>query len=248
MNSSACFPRETVAPHVCCGVTRRQLTAAYELVYTSYVARGYTAAHPGGIVYQSRFGLPGSRTLIANSVNHDLVGTITVVGDTPWGFEAETTFPEEVGSLRRQGLRLAELTCLAIRPDGPFRPRSVFFALTKYMIHYVYWRGYDALLLAIHPRHYMFYWRFFRAYPLGPTRSHEFANGNPAIVCGIDLHTLKKNADPEISRRYFSRPIPADQFARPSMRPVDHAYFCHRCGIATVPDYAGNDLWHKKAA
>jgi len=236
MNDSACFPQDVPALRVRCGVGRGELAAAYELVYRSYCARGYVPPHPGGIVYQPTFGLPSSRTLIAASPSREPVGTLSIVGDNPWGFEAETTFPEEVRTLRRQGRRLAELTCLAIDPVEGFEPRCVFFALTKFMIHYVMWRGYDELLLAIHPRHYRFYWRFFRAYPLGPTRPHSFANDNPALACAIDLRTLRQNGDPELFRRYFARPVPVEAFLRPAIRPEDHHYFCRRSGAEFIPD------------
>jgi len=248
MNDSACFPQDAPGLRVRCGVERDELAAAYELVYRCYRDRGYTSSRSGGLIYQPTFGLPSSRTLVAGPADREAVGTLSIVGDNPWGFEAETTFPEEVRALRRQGRKLAELTCLAIEPVGEFEPRSVFFALTKFMIHYVMWRGYDELLLAIHPRHYRFYWRFFRAYPLGSTRSHSFANGNPALACGIDLRTLRQNGDPELFRRYFARPIPAEAFLRPAVRPEDHHYFCRRSGALFIPNVGVLPPGSKEAA
>jgi len=249
MNQAACFPGESVAPRVRCGTHYDELAAAYELVYRRYLAKGYVAApHPGGIVYQATLGLPSSRTLVATPSTGEVVGTLSVVGDNSLGFEAENTFPDEVDTLRQRGLALAEVTCMAIQSDGALKPRSVFFALTKFMIHYAYWRRFDQLLLAIHPRHYRFYWRFFRAYPLGAARPHPFANGNPAMACTIDLHTLKPNVDEALRHRYFSQGSPQEVLMSPPMRPEDHRAFCHRSGIILPSRAVGRDCPRRRVA
>jgi hypothetical protein len=121
---------------------------------------------------------------------------------------------------------------LAIREQSAFLSSVSFFALTKLMIHYAYWRGHDDLVMTIHPKHYRFYWRHFRMYPLGPHRPHQSAGGNPAVCHRIDLRHLKRNIAPELWEQYFSTGVPVSQLDRPPMQPADHAYFSARSGIA----------------
>ena len=231
--------------------TRAELCRAFELVYDRYLHNGYVKPHPGRIVYHEVFSLPSSRTLIAADRSGEVLGTLTVVGDNPFGLQAETTYPLEIQSLRAKGRRLAEITCLAIRDQVSLLSTAVFFALTKLMIHHVYREGYDDLVMAIHPRHYRFYWRYFRVFPLGPQRPHEPANGNPAVCHRIDLRTFRRNVVPELWDQYFSEPVPESELDRPPIRPIDHLYFCRLSGLvagSTDVDWSGHSSWHDKRA
>ncbi len=243
------FPGASLAVRI--AGTRQELTGAFELVYRSYLARGYVQPHLGGVIYREAFGLPTSRTIIATAQTRDtrdLVGTLTVVGDNPLGLELETTYPREVRSLRGRGRNLAEITCLAIRPTDDFRPTAVFFTLTRFMIHYAYWRGFDDLLIAIHPRHHRFYWRHFRVSLVGPCRPHRWVNGNPSICGRIDLHYLKRNVEPELWQQYFAQGFPEREYRRPPIGQGDHRYLLCRSGVSTPADSSGHKRPNQDAA
>ncbi len=216
-------------------MTRGLLAEAYELVYRSYHALGYVQPHPGQIVYHEVFGRPESRTLVAMGPADKVVGTLTIVEDGPLGLQAEKTFPEEVQGLRKRRRNFAEITCLTVDSPEEFPPTAIFFALTRFMIHYAYWRRYDDVLLAVHPRHYRLYWRCFRAFPLGPCRPYDSACGSPAILSQIDLRHLRANVDAEQWQQYFAQGFPEAEFAAPAMDPRDHRYFCDRQGLVLVP-------------
>jgi len=210
--------------------TRAELTAAFELVYRRYLARGYIPPNDGQIFYHPRLGQPSSRTIVAMDPSGQAVGTLTVTGDSGQWLGLEATFPCEVQQLRQQRRRLAESTLLAIQPSGNTQS-AVFFALTKFMIHYVIWKGYDDLLLAIHPRHRRFYWRHFHAERMGGCRSHTAASGNPAVCCRIDVSNLSGWWAPELREQYFHDPPDVREFTAPPIQPEDHAYFCRRLGV-----------------
>jgi N-acyl amino acid synthase FeeM len=212
---------------------RRDFVGAFELVYFAYLTKGYIRPQPGRMVYQSVFGLPTSRTMVAAAPGDNVAGTLSIVGDNRFGFQLETTYRDEVQLLRDEGRKLAEITCLTIENAGGFRPTEVFAALTRFTIQYAIWRGYDDLLMAVHPRHYRFYWRIFRAAPLGPPRAHEVVEGNLALCCRIDLVNLKRNMAPEMSRQYFSGENRETQFLLPPITPTDHQYCCNRAGVSS---------------
>lgn len=234
--------------HLRIAVGRAELTAAFELVHRRYVARGYIAPHPGRIVYREAFGLITSRTLVAAAPSRAVLGTLTVVGDSPLGFELEATYPDEVQSLRDEGRDPAEITCLAIRPCRDFAPTAVFFQLTRFMIHYAYWRKFDDLLTAIHPRHRRFYERHFAARPIGPCRPHAIVRNHPSIGCRIDLRTLERSASAELWDRYFAEGFPPASYLAPPMDRVDHCHFLARSGSTPRAERAGHSESRKDAA
>ncbi len=227
---------------------RPMLTAAYELVYRIYLGKGYIAPSPGRIVYQQVFGLPTSRTIVATDAADEVMGTLTVVGDNDLGLTIERAFAEQVGGLRDRRRRIAEITSLAVESAAPFPKRAVFFALTQFAMNYGFHQQYDDMLMAIHPRHYRYYWHVFRAVPLGPCRPHPAVQGHPAICASIHAHDLKQNMAEEIRRQYFSVPVQPHRFAGPPIGSADHAHFCRRAGIAWDDDSQGCDAAIRRAA
>ena len=228
--------------------TREQLSGAFELVYQRYLAKGYIKPRQGKLLYHDVLGPPSSRTLIAVDRRERILGTLSIVGDNAGGLQAEATYPHEIESLRAGGRRPAEITCFAIREQDRPLASIVFFTLTKLMIHYAYWRGYSDLLMAIHPKHFRFYYRYFRTYPVGPYRPHALANGHPAVCHRIDIEHLRSNVTAELWQQYFSDSIPEAELQRPPIRPVDHEYFCRRSRLIPDSGSTGRSDSPKKAA
>ncbi len=232
MTDDMCLPVSASVLNARIATEKAELSGAFELIYRSYVNKGFIRSHAGRIVYQAAFGLPTSRTIVATTGDGALVGTLTIVGDNAdFGLQLERTHPEEVESLRDAGRRTAEITCLTIASTGTPGSTAVFLALTEFTIRYAQWWGYDDLLMAIHPRHYRFYWRCFRSEPLGPCRRNVSVQGSPSVCCRIDLPTLAQNMSPSMRDQYFARPHPEAHFDKPPIHTADHLAFCSRCGI-----------------
>ncbi len=237
MNDRLHLPTSHDFPDVQIATVRSDLSDAFELIYRQYRGKGYISPNKGRIVYEPVFGLPVSRTLVGTTCDGEILGTMTVVGDNPKGLRVETTYPHEVRRLRETGRSIAEATCLAVRSENPLEPKNsvpsqaVFFALTRFTIHYALWRRYDDLLLAIHPRHEPFYRRYFRTDLLGPCRPYDFANGNPAVCCRIDLNHLLERLSDQVIDRYHAAKVPEIKYVQPPIRLEDHLYFCRRRGL-----------------
>ncbi|MDD4266722.1 MAG: hypothetical protein PHO07_15740 [Pirellulales bacterium] len=209
------------------------MASAYRLVYRRYLAKGYVRARPGGIVYQPRFGLGTSRTLVAIDPQQGVVGALTVVGDNPLGLQLEEICRREAEQLRGEGRHLAEVTCLSIDAAGRIPGKLVFLALTRFLFQHSYLRGYDDLLLAIHPRHYRVYWHAFRAFPIGPCREYGAVCGNPALCCRIDMHDLKANMTASMRQAYFENLRPEEDYDGPPVGRADHEEFCRMLEISS---------------
>lgn len=213
---------------------RKELAAAYELVYQCYVRRGLIAPHDGRIVYRPSFAAPRSRTFVGLTASGEVLGTLTLVGDNPHGFQLEQTFGPEISRLRAADRQLAEITCLAIGPVCETAAMSLFFGLTRLMIHYAMWQRFDDLLIGVHPRHERFYARRFLAYPIGEPRIHRAVKGKPAVCCRIELERLHQQGDRRLWHQYFGQPVPEQLLSGGPIQLADHIYFCRRAGISDL--------------
>lgn len=212
---------------------RSELASAYRLVYRRYLAKGYVGSRPAGMVYHPRFALCTSRTLVAATEGGQIVGTMSLVGDNPDGLQLEEIYRAEVDSLRAQCRSVAEVTCLCIDTEPQHPGKDIFAGLTKFAIHHAYLKGYDDLLLAIHPRHYRTYWHTFRAYPIGPCREYPSVSDNPALLCRIELHNLEANMTPRMRQFYFEHVEPPSHYDGPPVSWADHEEFCRMLAIRT---------------
>lgn len=216
---------------------RSELTAAYGLVYRQYVTKGFIAPRPGGIVYSQTFGLPTSRTVVAILEDGHVIGTWSMVGDNELGLHLEGTFASEVEQLRQKGSRLAEVTCLCTEPEIHISSRAVLFELTKFAVHHSFLRGYDDVLLAVHPHHYPFYWRTLRATQISPCRPYAAVSGSPAVCCRINMAALEQSMAPRMRRYYFGEVKPREHYDGPPVSQADHEEFCRLLAISKdMPD------------
>lgn len=207
---------------------RHELASAYQLVYESYLTRGYVAPHASQMVYRVVNGLPSSRTAVAVDRQQRVIGTVTIVGDNTLGLPMEAIYPEEVQALRAQGRSVAETSGLAVQM-GRKQSSAVVFALTRFAVQYMCWRGYHDMLFTINPRHRRFYERLIGATPIGGCRPHEIVQGNPALAYRVDLQRIDQLP---LYCKYFAEAIPISRFMQPPVPPEDHRYFCLRTGIA----------------
>ncbi len=218
-------PLRSISPErlqVRIGTRRSELLAAYQLVYRSYLARGYVAPHPSQIVYRIVHGLPSSRTVVAVNPAEQLLGTVTIVGDNALGIPMESAFSPEIALLRSEGRRVAEISALAIQIPRGNSSTEVLFGLIRFAVQYSCWRGFHDMLFSVHPRHRRFYERLFQASPLGSCRPHQSVRGNPALAYRVDLERIDRLP---VYRQYFAEAIAAEQFLQPPMHPEDHRYF-----------------------
>ena len=168
--------------------TADELEAAYALVQSQYMRRGY--AKPGGAVrFVSHCCIPTTHTLVAR-VGGAIVGTASVIVDGPLGLPLESTYPNEVQNLRIAGERLAEISCLATRRRGDARAllslyRGIY-ALARYRCRL------DRLCITVHPRQRAFYQRALLFDLVGSERGYAACNHAPAVALGLDLRAAER--------------------------------------------------------
>jgi len=218
------------ASRVRIAASREDFEAAYRLVYRCYLERGYIAPLPNAIFYRLSYGVPTSRTVIGESANGKLIGTLTVVGDSRLGLPMESLFHREIDEIRARRRRISEVSGLCVEPARRSVSLATFFDLTRFLVQYAGWQAIDDLLISIHPAHLPFYRRQFQFTCFGSCRRYEALQGQPAIACRLDLRRIRETTDPAVYDAYFARAIDSREFRVPAISPPDHAYLCRLAG------------------
>lgn len=201
--------------------TTEELERAYELVWDSYVKVGLQADTGEGIRFTKYHLLPTTRVLVAiyrpelDDENPDyealkrpgtIVGTLTVVLDSPMGLPMEEICGEKVEELRESGRRLAEVTSLAIDPE--YRNHNVAMYLYKLMFQFVMHKNMTDVACSVTKKHLSFYRRMLLFKPIGQIKKYAAAN-----QLETQCHLLNIcNAERKAESVYHSRHFDADLF------------------------------------
>lgn len=173
-----------------------ELEQAARLVHHEYAKRHYVAGDATDLKLSLFNALPQTTTFLALR-DQEVIGTVTLIPDSPLGLPMNAIYHEELDGLRRQGRRLAEVSMLAVRTDlfgrGVFlmlNSKKLFLVFNLFKLLFDYTRfltSVTTLCIAIHPKHELLY-RFLFFHDLGGERVYPGANKNPAIAKVMDLH------------------------------------------------------------
>lgn len=214
----------------CCGIasTRAEREAAFRLIYQAYIRGGLGIANTHGMRVTPYHLLPTTTIFTAAAMHGPEAGeafsTVSLIEDGAFGLPLERTYPTEVEERRAQGLRLAEVSCLADRRQDFRRFFPVFVALNRWMIQFAQAQRLDQVLVAVHPKHARFYTRHFGFELVGGLTNYALANNRPAVALCFNFHRNHRETSPYYNH-FFADPIPPEQLQPRAMPPVDIEYF-----------------------
>jgi hypothetical protein len=193
--------------------------------------------------------LAASTDIIVAELRGEVISTLSLVRDGSLGLPLESIYPDIVSRHREQGLRLAEVSCLADRRKEPARYFGLFCELAGVMIQMADREGFDQLLIAVHPRHAKLYCRAMAFQIVGGNCDYPAVNGNPAVPLLLDIEYVKKK-QPQIWKRFAGVAYPDAVLERQPINAADRDYFlnlsiqsgckceAHSLSIATVSEFA----------
>jgi hypothetical protein len=153
-----------------------------------------------------------------------VISTLSLVRDGELGLPLEAVYPREVRERRAEGLRLAEVSCLADRRRDIVRFFPLFCELARLMIQMCEREAVDQLLVAVHPRHARMYRRAMGFKQVGDDRDYPAVNGNPAVMLSLDVAEAK--CEFALAWKAFvGAPLEDDVVASRPMCEVDRHYF-----------------------
>lgn len=210
--------------------SRSQREAAFRLIYQAYVRSGLGLPN----AYEMRvtpYHLLSTTTiftaeLLSGASDGDVFSTVSLVGDGRFGLPLERIYPHEVATRREQGLRLAEVSCLADRRSDFRRFFPVFCALNRWMIQAARAQGYDQILVAVHPRHARFYSRNMGFELIGELAEYPSVCNRPAVPLCFDFARNDENrASLPYYSHFFDDPIAPSELQPTSMSAEELALF-----------------------
>lgn len=193
---------------------KEELEAAYRLLHDVYVEAGYMQPHPAGIRLSIYNALPHTITFVARE-NQKVVGTVTLIIDSPLGLPMEEIYPEEVAFLRENRPKLAEAGGLAF--DRQSRYEKMFMYLNQILVAFAMFAGVTDILIAINPKHAAFYYDILLFKFLGPEKPYAKVNGAPAVAMYLNLQEVEGEVkqfydfdvfDADLYTFFFTRNVP----------------------------------------
>ncbi|HET8577684.1 MAG TPA: hypothetical protein VFO18_11335 [Methylomirabilota bacterium] len=170
---------------------RDTLEQAFRLVHDQYVARGYMAPCPSGRRLSLHNALPSTRVFVARSGGR-VVGTVTLIPDSPLGLPMSEIYGDELQALRDSGRRLAEASALVIDPEFKRIGMAILMRLIRTMVVYAaQTAGLEDLCIAINPHHAALYRKAFDFETIGTIKQYGKVNGAPAIALRLDLGLVR---------------------------------------------------------
>ena len=191
---------------------------AFRLIYKAYLRAGLGEPNEYGMRVTPYHMLPTTEIFVA-ICRQETIFTVTLISDGELGLPMETVYATEVERLRLQGLRIAEVSCLADRRSEFRRCFPVFLRLCRFTAQYAWHIGLEQLLVAVHPKHARFYKRFMDFEPIGELRSYPAVRNRPAVAMMLDMMRLHRDR-PESYYKLFAPAIDHNHF---KPQPITHS-------------------------
>ena len=182
--------------------SRKDRHGAFQLVYNSYVRSGLGVPNRHEMRV-TPFQLNSGSQIFVAVLGEKVVSTVTLVSDSEMGLPMEFMFAAEIGTLRAQGRRIAEVSCLADRRQEPRRFLDTFSELTRLMAQFARYEGIQNLLVSVHPRHARFYTRYLGFQPISDRVANcPHVQDHPAVALHLDFEHIDRER-PECWDEFF---------------------------------------------
>lgn len=170
-----------------------ELATVHLLTHDAYVAKGYVAAQPGRkLAHYSDFDhLPETTVLVAIREN-EIIGTVSMTMDGPWGLTLDKDFKKICDSLRYSGRSLAVIWRLVIaKSSGP--SLQLLLTLMKRIIDETGMQGANTALITVNPNHQSAYQRILNATVLSTNNFTKGLDNAPGVLLRLDYERYPPN-------------------------------------------------------
>ncbi len=189
------------------------VTAAWQLVYTSYRRRGLIRPNPQRL-HTAPQAVGIHSAVIVGRIGEMTVTTLTAVADERGELPLDRLYRSDLTQLRRQGRTLVEVGLFGDRRFERARSAEALCQLMRYAFYYGFWR-YTDIVIGVHPRHAPFYSKSIGFQTIGPTRSYFEINDRPVVLQRLDIQEkLNQPSRPAVLDFFAKNQVPAEAFDR----------------------------------
>ncbi len=172
---------------VCQALSTEDQAAAAALVHDMYVRRGITAADPSGLRVTPYTLHPETAVFVAKRAGK-VIGTLSIVADSPIGVPMDKIYGSEIATLRERGRRVAEVGALALAAEE--RGQGIVHLLNKAMLDHARRRLLDDLVISVHPDAEDLYRGTLMFTRMGEVKLYPgLKKSGLAVPLRLDLHT-----------------------------------------------------------
>ncbi len=172
-----------------------ELEAANRLVYQNYVQDGFW--EPDEKQLETNRYLHSVQRVAWVAVRHgEVLGTLSIIHDSPNGLPSDTAQPELMRDLRAKGETLAEVSCLATQRSRA-APQIVLWLMAWGLQYCLYHEGLGCLVASCKPQHANFYESVLCFSKLSPPVYYEYSH---AVGYLISLRLAEAHA--RLAARY----------------------------------------------
>lgn len=197
---------------------REHFEEAFRIVYQEYLKKGYCPAHPSKMRVSLYSTLPDTVTFCLWRKNI-LVGTASLIFDSPLGLPIESVYSKEIQTLRNAGRKLCEVSLLALNSQVIGKGiLPIYFAERLRCLYQIFkpifWYARATtnstdLCIAMNPVHKFLYSSLYFE-QFGEERIYESVNGNPSIAMRLNFENLEERArkkTPGLYKLFFGREL-----------------------------------------
>lgn len=171
--------------------TQEELEAAFRLLHDCYSAKGLIHRQSHGLRCNLYSVMPYTTVIIAKR-GEDILGTLSLIKDSPLGMPSDKIYKNENDFYRQEGAQLVEVSALAIDPK--YRKTASSGQISLYLMKYLYeycerYMGCDTLCAVVHPNTYDFYKGLLGFKKNGKIIKYNFVRG------ALAMHITRNMAD-----------------------------------------------------
>lgn len=203
--------------------TMQERMAAFGLAYDKYLAKGMLLPNPYKMRVVEHHLLPSTTVFIAVR-NNEVVATVTLIGDGELGLPMDHIHPEVTQSVRRQGLYVGEVSCLAFKKQEMKYVLPIFIDLTRLTTQYARANGMQQFLIGCIPQHAKFYCRFLGFEQIGKVRPYPTVCNTLGVACCLDFDRIDHQR-PDCYDKYFGQALPDERLQDEPMTPFERDAF-----------------------
>ncbi|MBF9002132.1 MULTISPECIES: N-acyl amino acid synthase FeeM domain-containing protein [Vibrio] len=191
-------------------VKKEEIERAFTLVWDNYVEAGLQQDDHQGIRFTKYHFLPETRIFIANfheeleaktpqnfRDSDKVVGTVSIVFDSPMGLPMEEFCGDQIEKIRAEGGKVAEVTAFALNPE--YTKYKVFLHMFKLLFQFAELKGVTDLCCSVAERHCRFYQKICLFEPLG-----ELVPYSAAYIRKVQGHRLNISKANEKAQAFYS--------------------------------------------
>ncbi len=169
---------------------------ALKLVQDIYIQEGYvdkrTVTGPCRVLKNHLY---EDTAVFVGKKNGDIIFTVSLFPDSPWGLPMDAIYEKELGRLRSRGRQIGEVGCLATHPDHRTGTQIIPMYCNKIILNYAMEQiKLDDLVIAVHPKHAPVYKELLLFDDLNPgtVRAYPSVNNNPAVALRLNLRETRE--------------------------------------------------------